>query len=316
MSNLFSPHSAINNFFDLTIFQNSILFWILLNHEEIEKQILEKGMLSFAFGAILLAVLFYAGIGISYSADGRISIFGDNQNNIGVRICISLIILLLTVFQNNLNIGKYRFLLLLPIPLMVHLMALSASRVAIVSFLLSFIAGAFLLRSATPLRKVAIIGVSIIIFAIVIKTLLNTEVLRLRILQSIQERDLSGRELIWQKIMPLIKEHPIFGMGRVGYNYFVENTFGEIKSPHNVFLEILCYTGIVGLAIYFWFLVQLIKIAFKTYTARMGIMPLILLIPVFGVLMSGQILSVKIGWIIFAYIAGHSINSYHIQAET
>jgi O-antigen ligase len=307
--NIFEINSTLYNFFDITIFQNIVLFWILINHESSEPQILEKGILSFALGSVVLTILFYFDIGVQYSLDGRVSIFGDNQNNIGIRTCISIFILIHAALQNTLQLNKLRFILFIPIPIMLHLMALSGSRVAMAAFILTFIIGGILIKTKTIWRKLLIFIFATLSFIAIWQYLMQTEVLKLRLLQSIYEGDLSGRDIIWQKIIPIIKNNPVFGIGTVGYNHFTLATFGEIKSPHNVFLEVLCYTGIVGLAVYLIFLFKILKKVMHIYKTAGILLPLLLLISIFGLLVSGQILSVKTGWIIFAYIAGISLNT-------
>lgn len=59
--------------------------------------------------------------------------FGDNQNIIGLRMTISITILAFSVLQNTLQLNKFRYLLLTPIPVMLELLAVTASRVALIS---------------------------------------------------------------------------------------------------------------------------------------------------------------------------------------
>ena len=137
------------------------------------------------------------------------------------------------------------------------------------------------------------------------------EVFRMRLMYTLQEGDTSGREIIWRNILPLIRDNPLFGVGTVGYETYSIMVFGELKSPHNVFLEILSYTGILGLSIYIVFLYRIVAKSFKMYTKMNLVLPMLLLIPVFVSIASMQILNVKTGWIIFAYIAG----SYNMIPE-
>jgi O-antigen ligase len=137
---------------------------------------------------------------------------------------------------------------------------------------------------------------------------MQSEVLKFRLLQSTQEGDLSGREIIWQTVLHLIKRSPILGVGNTGYAYFMQTNFGSVTSPHNVILEVLCLTGITGLFLYLIFLYRIFKISLNRYKMDGFLLPLMLIIPILGLLFSGQILAVKIGWVIFAYITG-SLNT-------
>jgi O-antigen ligase len=300
------------SFFDFSIFQNIVLFWILLNHEQYDRLILEKGMFSFALGSITVALLFNAGIGIEYEG-GRVSIFGDNQNIIGLRMSISIIVILTVILQNKLHLNKLRYLLLIPIPLMLKLMAESGSRVAVISFVLAFITGGFLLKTKKVWMKAIVLCMGTIVFIAVWQYFMQNEVLSSRLLLSIQEGDLSERNIIWKRLIPLMKSSPIFGVGKTGYDLFSILTFGDIYSPHNVLIEVFCLTGITGLFFYLLFLFKIYKKGVSQYRNEGALLPLILLIPVLGLLFSAQILNVKIGWIIFAYIASSKYSG--LQSE-
>jgi O-antigen ligase len=299
-------NSYFSNFFDFTLFQNIILFWILINHEQKDPQVLEKGMLSFAFGSIVLALLFNAKIGIEYNSVGRVSIFGDNQNNTGIRTSISMVILILSVVQNRLQISNKRYLLLLPIPLMLKLIFESGSRVSIIAFLLAFMTGVFLFKTKRPLGKIMVLVCGLIALLCIWQFLVQDEVIRLRLIQSIKEGDISERDVIWKNLLPLIKSNPIIGVGKTGYSYFSQSTFSSVESPHNVILELLCYTGIIGLIIFLIFLYRIFLISFQNFKTSGLLLPLLLFYPIMGMIVSSHILEVKIGWVIFAYIVGGS----------
>jgi O-antigen ligase len=301
------------NFFDFTIFQNIFLFWFLINHERKDPLVLEKGMISFALGSVAIALLFYSGIGIEYE-EGRVKIFGDNQNIIGLRMSISLAILILTIAQNRLKLGRLRYLLVLPIPIMLQLMVETGSRVAFISFALVLAVWVFLFKTKKVIGKTLVFSMGAIISIILWIYLIQSDTLLQRLLISSETGDLAGRDIIWQKLLPLIESNPIFGVGRTGYDYFTQITFGGMASPHNVIIEVLCYTGIIGLIIYLLFLFHVFKKGYKNYRTNGLLLPLLLLIPVLGILVSAQILEVKIGWAIFAYVAGSSV--FKAKSET
>jgi O-antigen ligase len=314
---LININSISNNFIDFTIFQNILLFWFLINHERKDRLVLEKGMLSFALGSIALAFLFYAGIGIEYRIEygtlGRVSIFGDNENIVGLRMCISLVILVLTIIQNRLNLGRLRYLLLLPIPIMIRLMFATGSRVAFISFFLLFLTGVILFKTKRIWHKIALIAMSSGALIYIWQLLMHSETLIRRLTRSSQEYDLAGRDAIWQGLLPLVENHPILGVGTTGYAFFTQKTFGRWQSPHNVILEVLCYTGIIGLMIYLIFLYRVFKRGYQNYKTEGFLLSLLLLIPVMGILASGQILGVKIGWAIFAYVGCSSFYKSKIK---
>lgn len=303
----YNVHYLSDKYFNLSIFQNICLFLFLINHERKEPLVLEKGLLSFVLGSIVLALLFIAGIGVEYDSEGRATIFNDNENNVGLRMSISLIILALGVIQNRLDLKKLRYLLLFPMPMMIQVMFQTGSRIAVISCALAFAIGIILFKVKTFWKKIASFSIGILLFIYGWQVMSRSEVLLQRMLASYYYGNIAGRDIIWQELLSLIKDHPILGVGETGYVFFTETTFGRFVSPHNVILEVLCYVGIVGLTVYLIFLYQIIKKSVDSYLVEGRLLPMLLLLVIIGMALSGQILVVKIGWVIFSYIIGSSV---------
>jgi O-antigen ligase len=303
MMSVLNINEVSKEFFNLPMFQNILLFWILINHARKDYLILEKGMLFFAFGCIGMAILYIMGIGVEFS-EGRLSMFKENENALGLSMILGILILLLSVIQDKLQIGKIRYLFLVPIPLMLNFVFATGSRLAFISFVLCVVAGIVLFK--TPKKSGKLIAISIGIAGLVILgiLLMQQEVMRDRLLKSAQEGDLAKRDDIWRSLLPLIKENPVFGVGDTGYSLFSAITFGGEKSPHNVLIEVICITGFAGLLIYFSFLYTICMRGYEIYRKNGLLLPVLLSIPLLGAIFSGQILTRKIGWVILAYIVG------------
>ena len=307
----FNISSMNNAYVDVHLLQFILLFWVIINHGLKRPMVLERAMLSLAFGSIILAVFYSLGIGTEFVA-GRALIFGDNPNIIGLRMCISILILSIAVFQNKLELGKVRFLILTAIPIMLQLMAETASRVAFISFIISVGVGIIIIfRSKRIWFKFIVYIIGAITFMIIFQYLMEYDILRYRLIDSYLYGDLSGRVHIYYQTIPFIQRSPFFGIGKTGY--FV--LFGE-ASPNNKFLEIMIYAGSIGLLLYLIFLFNIIKKAYMYMRETSYILPLILLIPILGMMVSGQILGQKLGWIIFAYIISCSLGKKGQQHYT
>ena len=185
--NVISP-----TFFNFSIFQNIILFWFLLNQERKEPGILEKGLIGFAMGSIVLAILFSLGFGI-FDDDGRITLFGDNANIIGLRMAISIIFLLFFTFQNKFKQGKTKYLLILAVPVMLQLMAETGSRVAFISLASSLLVGLILFKTKHAWSKILslAIGIGMLLGAWFIIS--QSEVLMLRLLKTQNDGNVGER---------------------------------------------------------------------------------------------------------------------------
>ncbi len=290
-----------SSFFDFSLFLNIILFWIMINHGRKDYLILEKGLFSFALGTIVIAFCFILGIGVEYQA-GRLWMFDDDPNAIAYRTSMGIIILVLAVVQNRLNIGRYRYLLLVPIPLLIKVLFETGSRFGFIAFVLSFGAGILLYKTKNFWGKLSVFIFGIIALIIAVSILMQSEMMVERLVATAQSGDTAGRSDIWNSLLPIIRENLFFGYGRTGYSLQSTILFGQVTMPHNVILEILCYTGIVGLTVYFIFLYRIGMASLQSYKSQNLLLPILLLVPVAGMILSIQILTLKIGWIIFAYI--------------
>jgi O-antigen ligase len=284
----------------LAILQNILLFGFLVMHGRKERGVLEQGMLWFAVGAAAQAGMFRAGFGVE-ELGGRISMFGDGANGIGLRMGAGMTILALAVAQDPLKLGKLRYLLLLPLPFMLQLLVATGSRVALLSFGLALITGTALFKTKRMVWKISLLALGATVAFMVGLSVIASETLSSRLIASYYERDLAGRDVIWADLLPLVTSHPFLGSGQTGFAQFTAMIFGGFISPHNVFLEVLCYTGVVGLSLYLWFLWRVFQSGWKSYRTEGWLLPLLLWSPIVGCLVSGQVLAWKFVWCILAY---------------
>lgn len=312
LMSLLNINDISKEYFNISIFQNILLFWFLVNHARKDYLILEKGMLFFAIGTIVFAIMYLVGYGVEYE-EGRLTMFKENQNTLGINMCIGIIVLLLLVVQNKVQLGRLRYFFLAFLPIMVIFLFATGSRKAFLSLVACYVTGLILLKTEKPSRKLIALIIGLVGLIAIGILLFQSEVLRDRLLETAQTGDMSERDVIWGKVMPTIKEHPIFGVGNTGYDLYSVITFrGTIMSPHNVILEVLSLTGIVGLLIYASFLYQVFLRGYQTYKSNGLLLPILLAFPMFSLIVSGQILTNKIGWIIFAYAFG----SYAVKTKS
>jgi O-antigen ligase len=303
LMSLLNINEVSKDFFDFSVFQNILLFWFLVNHARKDYLILEKGMLFFALGSIVLSIMYILGYGVVYYA-GRLSMFDQNINTLGVNMCIGIIILLLSVLQNKAQIGRIRYYFLAFLPVMINFIFATGSRKAFISLILCLFTGVILIRTIKKSNKLIALSVGIICLIILGTLLMQSDVMRERLLQTAREGEIGGREEIWRSLLPIIKENPLFGVGQTGYNFLSIIIFGWVESPHNVILEVICLTGFAGLLIYVSYLILVFIRGYEVYRRSGLLLPLLLIIPVSGLILGGQILLTKIGWIIFAYMVG------------
>lgn len=305
--NIFNIRYGHTDFFEFSLLQNILLFWILMNHEAEDPMVLEKGLLGFAAGSVTLSVLYPLGIGVGFSDDGRVSIFGTNENEIGIRMCVSLIYIILLVMQNRGGFGWTRYFFLAGTPFLFSLLIASGSRMAFLAFALAFVSIVVLYKTKQTWVKGVLVFAGVVGIVLLWQYLIHSEVVAQRLIETVEDGDLSQRDEIWRTVLPVWTNNPIFGVGRTGYEFFSSWQYGEFMSPHNVIIEVLCFSGVAGLIIYLVFLYRIALLGWQTYREQGYLLQLLLFLPIGGMLLSGHLLYVKIGWVIFAYIAGSAL---------
>jgi len=292
------------NFFDFSMFQNIILFWIIINHGRNDIKAVKKGMFVLALGSTVLAIFYNLDIGVTLDR-GRVILFGDNSNITGVRMVVSSLILITVVMKDSWQMGSYRFLLLGPVLIMVKLMADTGSRLSFISFALAFIALIVLYKAKNKWNKIGVLIIGSASFTYFLSFIFQSEVLMLRLLQTVADEDLAGRDEVWYQIIDVVRNNLFFGIGQTGYF----SIFG-LASPHNVFIEVLIYTGIIGLTLYTMFILRISMYAYKCMKIKGLMLPFLLISPIAGILLSGQILTMKLGWLLMAYIVSIYLNEF------
>lgn len=290
-----------SSFFEVSIFQNIILFLIITNHERYDKGLIEKGFFYFALGSFLLGVLAFFGVGVKINEEMRMSIFGDNQNAIGYRMVFSSIILIVSFLFRNFN-NWTKIVIIGMFPFLIITMISSGSRGAFITFVLCVALLILMYRTRFYIQKIMILILTSLVGGYFITYVMSTESLGSRLNKANESGDLSERDIIWREVMDIIQDHPVFGVGLTGYaekiNVIVD---GIVKSPHNVFLEITVYTGVIGLVIFLFFLIKLLIISYKYYKISGEMLSFLLLLIVIFVMIGNQILVTKIVYIIFAF---------------
>lgn len=309
--NLVNINVYDSSFLNFSILQNIVLFFLLINHERLQPGIIEKSFFGFLLGSLSLAACYYLNLGLEVNLEGRISLFGDNENVIGFRMVVSTLFLIHFLTKKNLKIKPiYKVLLLLSFFPLFNLVIYSGSRLSFITLILSLVLTSILYKSRYSIFKFLILTFGILTSFLAINIALKSEVLGERLIRSAGSNDLSGRDEIWRRIIPLIEENLIFGVGSTGYFEFSMKTISEYISPHNVFIEVLAISGIIGFILFFYFIFLCFKSSYLYQKRYNEFMPFIFVIPILGILFSAQILVFKLGWVIFAYCATRSLYIY------
>ena len=308
----------INNFsskvFDIAVLLNIILFIAIINHARKDNLVLDKAIFFFMIGSIVLSILISFDIGTSINSDGRTTVFGSNLNELGVKISSSLIILLTVVFYNFLNLKKVRFLLLFSIPVLFNAILNTGSRSALAVILFAVIL-VFFMRMSDNKKMISSFFTSIVtlVFLLIpfIYFTLQSDLMSERILESSNDSQFGGRELLWVGFISIALSNLFFGIGFSGFANESYKYFGFVESPHNVILEIILYTGLFGLLFYVIFIYRIFYKSYLIGKHQKVILPALLISPILAYILANQALPVKFCWALLSYLTGTIlVNSY------
>lgn len=293
-----------------------ILFLAMLLHSLFDSKAIEYCILGFAVGSMVLATLFILGIGI-YVEDGilldedeRMSMFGQNQNELGLIMAHGIALVLMFVIKDELHLGTARYLLTIPVVFMLSLLLSSASRAAFVSLVLIAVLIVLLHKANGCLSQITFWLISIGLCIWGLSHLDASEIMYERIMMTLEEGNSSGRGDIWSALMPRLLETPILGVGQTGYADVAHKELSGISrvmheygySPHNVFIEVFAYSGIVGLCLILTFWIRITRDSVNIYKNMGNILPMLLLVPILLSILTGQVLANKFAWVVYAYI--------------
>ena len=295
--------------FPFSNFMCILLMYFLLIHGLIDRKALSICLYGIAFGGILMAVLYTMGIGIRIDQNYRMSMFGENANSLGIYMGLSAIVILNNFTLNDdLHMKKWRYLWLITFVPIANLLFATGSRVAFLSFALSVVAIILFHPAGSKSGKLLLLIVGILASVYTVNTLINTDsVIMRRLTDTIETGDTSARGEIAEKLLPYIPKSLILGYGDTGYVEVAKATIGLHTqsigaSPHNVIIELLLLTGIVGLLLWLMFWYNIGKEAWILFKKKRLLITGLILIPIFGIILTGQILEMKWAYIVYAYV--------------
>ena len=315
-----------NRFIDIALIQNLLIFMFLINHVRKDYLVLEKGMFALAIGSVSVSVLLFLGIGVTelpqdmFGLIVRKTFFNAGPNELAIKLSAGIVIIISVFFENTLKVNNLiRYFLFLCIPLMIISIFNTASRTAFLILPMVGLAwfGFKLLASENKLYALIFglfaFALAFIPLYFIVMQLEDFQLLAARLQDTGGVADTSkvGRLTLWLGFSSLIFENPIFGNGYSGFDLITFDYFGFVESPHNVFLEVLMYTGLFGFLFYSFFLIRIFSASYKLFKYRNRILPTTLIPIAFSFIFILQGLNEKVCWLILAYIIGTYMYSFN-----
>lgn len=283
------------------------IIYSLPKHYYHKKEEVYYALLAFAVGASVIAVCAWSGfLGRAVeNMGGRFLLFGENPNSTGGRLALAIFILLYIVIENPLYLGKWRWLLLLPIPSDAVLMLAGGSRGALVILAISVMV---FLWFTPKVKRVAKIGLIISGIAIAIggyRYILTKNrdfAIGDRMESTIASGDNTGRGRLNDMTLEIfISGNVLIGPGTQNYRELMMSNYGESRVSHNLYIYLLGVGGISGFILFGLFLLGLLKRSW--HYVRTSSMPLVLFIFMFLLAYkTGGVITYLLMWFVFGTI--------------
>lgn len=286
----------------LQVLQPMLLFWVaynLLRDERVSRGFL----LTIVSACVVRAFLQLTGVaGITYRGAGRISALDQNPNTATLILAVGLLALI------GLAARQYKGLLLhhlvrWPLAVILGMAILQmGSRGGLIALCVGFVALMF--RGGTIGQKTRNITLTVIATGLLLLASFQSETLRARFELSL-EGEMSGRENIFEMSWQMFLEEPLIGWGLYNNTYVLAyrlNYAGENRSTHNLALEALTATGIVGTALLFTGIWLCLRRGWKGRHNSQGILPSVLILTLLVGGLSGNPIAFKLFWLVLAYV--------------
>lgn len=306
-------NSFSSRIIEVAMLLNILIFFAIVNHARKDSLVLDKAMYALAIGSIFTSLLLLFGIGLTESDDpiARFTFFNAGPNELGIKLATGAIVLVVMSVQNYLRFSKaHRYLLILFVPLLFFTIAQTGSRTAFLVPLVSGLIWFFFKIAATRNKFVAVAtgvpALALVFLPLVFFALQLSEVMVDRIGKIGGSGDFSpnGRIFLWTRFFSAIQDNLYFGNGLSGFDLLSNRLFGWVESPHNVLLEVMLYTGLIGLTIYLLFILRIVGASYRLFKDNHKLLPALLLPTVMAFTLALQGLSEKTCWLVLAYIVG------------
>jgi O-antigen ligase len=282
-----------------------VLMTFIAAHLYCKPKILPNVLNSYLASLLLVFLLVTLGNGVTYE-NGRLLLFGENPNIMGVKAVFAFLITISRLI-NNFSIKRLIIISAVCIPF-ISLVATSGSRGAFISMFLG-LAVLLYFRNTGVLNKWVLIIFGVFASGMLITYLLETNpIMAERLLNTVETGDV-GRNFLWDAAFNVIKDHIIIGAGFEGVKPRMYAYSGIYMNPHNIFLYVFIASGLLGLILFIIFLARLTKLLFFHFKKFGDSLNLVLfVIVIFNMSKQGGSIGKILFWFFFAVLIGSTVH--------
>lgn len=291
----------------LQILQVVLLLWPAYNLLT-SRQLARRALIAFALACVTRALLPIIGIArtahTQWGGGERVTALGQNANNSAMIVGAGLVALIALQYGMEPPLVRRRWLVWPAVALLAYSVVDTSSRGGLVALGAGLVV--YTLGGAPTAWARVRNGVvtTLAMAALVVATYANP-LMRERFSATLERGALAGRERIYPTLLEMFAERPAVGWGPVNNKYELgirldERIFRR-RDAHNLILEVLTATGILGAVPFLLGLGVCARGAWRARHRAHGTLPLALLACVMTANMSGNWIAAKLLWLVLAY---------------
>lgn len=311
-----NPFLATKLFVSLGIMMT--VFWTAFNLMA-DARVARGIMVAIVVGTTARALLQWLGIGVTewteWGGGVRLSVLGQNPNLSAIILSAGLVAAIGMRGRDAPLLPRLGFLVL-PIAVIIGVATIqSGSRGGLLCAAVGLAVFAFRGRTPGRLALNAVVGVAAI--AVLAYGAMQSPVMRARMERAATTGKLAGREEIYPAAAAMIAERPVLGWGPVTNQYELARRIQwyrtESRDVHNLLLELLSATGLVGAAPFLIGLALCLRAAWRARNGAFGVVPLAMLLAVLTGSVSGTWQVSEILWLCLAIALAAGTHQYALE---
>jgi len=282
-----------------------LVFWAAYNLVR-DERIATRALLTFGLACVALALLSLGGaVHLNeewVKKSGRVTLFGQNPNRAGLILVLGALALVGLTYGRDSKLLRPRLLVWPLVGVIGVTIVQTGSRGSMLALALGL--WTFAVGGGSLLVKVRNTVVAALLIAFLAGVAWQLPLMRKRFQQA-EEGNLAGRERIFPAAWGLFRERPLLGWGP-GQNKYelarrVPEEFRTWRDTHNLVLELLTSTGVLGAIPFLAGIGLCVWGAWEARRGEHGILPFSLATALLLGNMSGNGIALKPFWIVLAY---------------
>jgi O-antigen ligase len=296
----------------LLIVQNILVFWAAYNLLQ-DGRVSTAALVTFLIACTVRAGLPMVGIGRTthavWTGGSRLTWFGQNENNSAMILGAGLIVLIGLTYGRERSAIRPR-LLAWPLAVLLAVAVVeTGSRggmAALAAGLLAFLA---FNKPPSALERLRNAAVGLLTLGVLLWAAYASPMMHDRLADTAGRGAMAGRENLYPILLQMFREKPILGWGPLNNHYELslrELNEGEgvrflnQRDSHNLLLETLSSTGLVGTLVFWPGIVLCVLAAWRARAGPEGVLPLAILATELVANMSGNYMASKAFWLFLA----------------